>query len=190
MLQDGNFQGSRQHARSGLGRVPGIWSALAVLVASAGLFSYVGLTRSTPETTQTAAGQSQLAEVAPADMPDALKTVDESPDQLKQFKDGEACRSRLASITLARDPGQPAGRIRLQSGHYISPAFDLSDAPVRVALPYPAPYAAGHGTISVVGSTASVQVALTPPWHVQPQGGWQARNVTWTPVGGCPTTNK
>ena len=84
-----------------------------------------------------------------------------------------------------RSPGQPDGRIRLQSGSYFSPAFELTDRPVRVAVPYPAPYAAGRGTMAVLGATTSAIVALRPAWAVVAGRPAQTRNVTWQPSGRC-----
>jgi hypothetical protein len=115
-----------------------------------------------------------------------LETIDAPRDQLDRFRQPASCGNHLAWIVIAREPGQPTGRIRLQSGTYISPAFDLTDTPVRVALPYPAPYATGHGTISVLGSTTDASVALVPAWHVAARAQWAARTVSWTPAETCP----
>ena len=122
---------------------------------------------------------SRVAEVAPQDIPAALETIEGTPQDLARFKAQDACKARLAWVTILHAPGQPTGRIRLQSGHYFSPAFTLTDVPVRVALPFPAPYPIGRGTITVLGTTTDAIVALTPPWHVPAQGTVhaQGRNV-------------
>ena len=135
-------------------------------------------------------GISRLAEVAPDEIGAALETVAISSEQVAQFRAREDCRRKLAWITIARLPNRPAGRIRLQSGSYVSPAFDLTDMPVRVALPYPAPYPVGHGTIAVVGASTDASVALTPAWQVAARQGFQSRDVTWTPAGGCPAAER
>ena len=131
---------------------------------------------------------SRVAEVEPQDLPAALGTVSAPPEQLEQFRKGEACHRRLAWVTLVRAPGQPAGRIRLQSGTYISPAYDLPDMPVRVAIPYPAPYPTGRGVIAVLGAETDAIVSLTPPWHVPARAGVNSREVSWTPASVCAGT--
>jgi hypothetical protein len=161
---------------------------MAVLVAVLSALGF-GYWAQASQSAAAAADVARLAEVAPPDMPAALETVEGTPAQLARFKDPKACNARLAWVTVMRAPGQPAGRIRLQSGKYISPGFDLAETPVRVALPYPAPYATGRGTISVLGATSDAIVALTPPWHVPAQGGMHARPVAWTPVGACAAGN-
>ncbi len=128
---------------------------------------------------------SRVAEVAPGDLPAALGTVSGTPQQLAQMAEPDSCTRRLAWVAVVRAPGQPPGRIRLQSGDYVSPAFDLTDTPVRVAIPYPAPYPIGHGTISVIGATTDAIVALAPPWPVVAQTGVQTREATWVPAANC-----
>jgi hypothetical protein len=75
--------------------------------------------------------------------------------------------------------------IRLRSGNYISPNFSLTDAPVRVALPYPAPYEAGHGTLSVIAVGGEATVSLLPPWRVVGGSGLASHEVTWHPRIRC-----
>jgi len=166
--------------------VPGMGMAVLVAVLSALGFGYGAQASHSPAA---AADVGRLAEVAPQDIPAALETVEGTPTRLARFKDPKGCNARLAWVTVMLAPGQPAGRIRLQSGRYVSPGFELTEAPVRVALPYPAPYATGRGTISVLGATSDAIVALTPAWHVPAQGGAHAHQVTWTPVGACPAGN-
>jgi hypothetical protein len=177
-------------APTGTGRatkaVPGL--GIGVLVAALSALGF-GYAAQASHGAAAAADVARLAEVAPQDIPAALETVEGTPARLARFKDLKACNARLAWVTVMRAPGQPAGRIRLQSGRYVSPGFELTEAPVRVALPYPAPYATGRGTISVLGATSDAIVALTPAWHVPAQGGAHAHQVTWTPVGACPAGN-
>ena len=158
---------------------------MAILVAGLSALGF-GYRAQASRSEAAAADAARLAEVAPQDMTAALGTVEEAPVRSAWSKDPTACDARLAWVTLMLDPGQPAGRIRLQSGNYLTPVFQLTEAPVRVALPYPAPYAAGRGTISVLGATSDAVVALTPPWRVPARGRAHARQVTWTPVGACP----
>ena len=171
-------------------RLPGGWQAALIAALSALLIGYLGRPGDNAPRSEGRPNVSRVAEVAPADLPAALDTVSGTPQQLAQLAERDSCSRRLAWVTLVRAPGQPTGRIRLRSGNYVSPAFDLTETPVRIALPYPAPYPAGHGTISVVGATTDAMVALTPPWHVLAQAGTDAREVTWTPAPSCPPSGQ
>jgi len=173
-------------ARSSTRAVPGM--GMAVLVAGLAALGF-GYWAEASQSAAAATDVVSMAEVAPEDMQGALATVDGNPTQLERFKDPKACNARLAWVVVMRDRGQPAGRLRLQSGNYLSPVFELGEAPVRIALPFPAPYTSGRGTISVMVTTSDAIVALTPPWRVPAQGGAQARQVTWTPDASCPGNN-
>jgi hypothetical protein len=181
------FQPQTVRAPAGL---PGARAAALIAIISALIAGY--LARPNVDAANSAAppGNGRLAEVAPDEIGSALETVAVSPEQAARFRAQEDCRRKLAWVNISRLPNQPAGRIRLQSGKYISPAFDLTDVPVRVALPYPAPYPTGHGTIAVVGTSSDANVALTPPWQVAAQKGFQSREVTWSPVGACPAAGR
>ena len=170
--------------------VPGGWQAAAIAALSALLIRYWAKQSHSELRADERDNVSRVTDVSPQDLPGALDTVAGTPRQLAQFRDHDACSRRLAWVTLVRAPGQPPGRIRLRSGSYISPAFELLETPVRVAFPYPAPYATGHGVISVIGATAAAVVALTPPWHVPAQAGVEVRKVNWTPGGVCPGIDK
>ena len=178
-----------QTARTPAG-LPGGWAALLIAMISALVAGMAARPKVEGPGSVGPSDVSRLSEVAPDEIGAALQTLDASPEQIAQFLARQPCRRKLAWVVLGHLPNRPAGRIRLQSGKYISPAFDLSDGPVRVALPYPAPYPAGQGTIAVVGASSDVSVALTPPWQVAGQQGLQSREVTWTPAGGCPAANR
>ncbi len=183
MPSDVETRATQAGARVATRAVPGL--GMAVLVAGLSALGF-GYWAHASHSAAAAADVARMAEVAPQDIPAALETVEGTPARLARFKDPKACNARLAWVTVMRAPGQRAGRIRLQSGSYISPGFELTEAPARVALPYPAPYATGRGKISVLGATSDAIVALTPAWHVPAQGGAHAHQVTWTPVGACP----
>ena len=102
-----------------------------------------------------------------------------------QMKQPRNCGQKLAWITVVRRPGEPAGTVRLRSGSYFSPIFALSDTPMRVAIPYPAPYESGQGSLSVLGTGGEAVVALSPAWRVSPKMGTAERAVTWHPTGSC-----
>ena len=181
------FQPPGAPAPAGL---PGAWAAALIAAISALIAGTLARPEGRAAHRAAPPGISQLAEVAPDEIGAALETLAASPEEMAQLRAREDCRRKLAWVTIAGLPNRPPGRIRLQSGKYISPAFDLTDVPVRVALPYPAPYPAGRGTIAVVGASSDASVALTPPWQVAAQQGFQSREVTWTPAGGCPAANR
>ena len=98
--------------------------------------------------------------------------------------DAKSCRVPLAEITLAAASGTTS-TVRVRSGSYVSPPFALTDRPQRIAIPYPAPYPTGRGTLSVEGQASNFAVALTPTWNVNSLTGTAVRNVIWTPKAGC-----
>jgi hypothetical protein len=137
----------------------------------------------------TAAGgtiASNIADIADSDVTSALKTIDGPAAFLARFKErAYGCREPLAWVSVAAAPGQPAGTIRLRSGNYFSPVFDLSATPVRVAIPYPAPYETGRGMLTVAAAGGSAIIALVPAWHVASQDGEATRVVVWHPTRHC-----
>jgi len=135
------------------------------------------------------AADASISELAPVDEQDidgAIGTLGGSPEFLASAKDrGKACPRPLAWVSVMREPGQPAAKVRLRSGNYFSPLFQLTDVPTRIAIPYPAPYDRGAGSLAIVGAGIHAVVALRPAWHVDAQGDGAARNVTWHPVKRC-----
>jgi stage V sporulation protein K len=106
-----------------------------------------------------------LASVTQIDLARALSTMDISnADRAILEKRNGACGPGLAWVRIARPSGQSLGKIRLQSGSYFSPLFPAGDMPVRVAILYLAPYAAGHGVLAAF--------RITP--HFPSWSGWAA----------------
>ncbi len=133
---------------------------------------------------------SELAPVADQDLAGALTTMAGSNAFLAQFKQrATGCPQPLAWVSVARLTGQPPGTVRLQSGNYLSPVFDLSDAPVRVAIPYPAPYETGYGKLTAMDAGGSAVVSLLPAWRVSTQDGGATHGVTWHPAKRCMQPN-
>ncbi len=133
---------------------------------------------------------SSLKEVEARDIAPALTTMNMPNALLAKYQDGkEGCRQPLAWVSLVSAPGEPPGKIRLISGTYVSPIFEVSATPVRVAIPYPAPYETGRGVLTAVDVGGSAMVALLPAWHVSAQEGKITRPVTWTPVKNCSVRN-
>ena len=131
---------------------------------------------------------SDLTEVAEPDITGALTTVNLPEAVLARFREAkdDSCRWPLAWVSVVSPPGEPPSRIRLISGTYFSPIFEVSATPVRVALPFPAPYETGRGTLTAVDIGGSATVSLLPAWRVSATDGRTTHAVTWHPVKNCP----
>jgi hypothetical protein len=119
-----------------------------------------------------------------------------APEQRAQLiEQARRCREPLARVAIwgssalgAPALGAPAttgGIVSIISGGYHSPGFPLTTVPSLVALPFPAPYASGHGELVVVGDTSDFGIALRPPRVHARLRGTLSIPVWWTPVEGC-----
>jgi hypothetical protein len=135
---------------------------------------------------------SDLTEVEDPEIAGALTTMSLSNAALAKFREGKdgECRRPLAWVSVVSAPGEPPSRVRLISGTYYSPTFDVSATPVRVALPFPAPYETGHGTLTAIDVGGSATISLLPAWRVSAQDGKTTRAVTWHPVKNCIPRNE
>lgn len=126
----------------------------------------------------------RLSMVSPADIAGAATTLAPagSADLVAQAKQ---CTVPLASLTIWKAAGSDGGTVRIRSGSYVSPAFVLTDAPQRIAIPFPAPYPSGQGQISVEGDAKGVVVSLYPAWQIDSLTGSTLRNVVWKPGRPC-----
>jgi hypothetical protein len=140
----------------------------------------------------TAPNVSELTEVEQREIAGALTTMSLPNAALAKFREGDdgACRRPLAWLSLVSAPGEPPSRIRLISGTYYSPVFEVSATPVRVALPFPAPYETGHGELTAIAVGGSATISLLPAWRVSPQDGKTTHLVTWHPVKTCSRPNE
>jgi hypothetical protein len=125
-----------------------------------------------------------LSALAPTDITAALPTLDPATSKAA-VEDAKSCKAPLAWVTLVKWPGSRGGMVRISSGSYLSPPFQLTDAPQRIAIPYPAPYPTGRGVLSLVGDAEEVWFYLTPGWFVQTLKGTASINVHWTPGNPC-----
>jgi hypothetical protein len=130
---------------------------------------------------------SNLTEVEENEVAGAATTMSLPNAGLAQFREGKdgSCRRPLAWVSLASAPGEPPSRIRLISGTYYSPVFEVSAVPVRVAIPFPAPYETGRGVLTVIDVGGSATISLRPAWRVSAQDGKTTHAVTWHPVKSC-----
>ena len=136
-----------------------------------------------PETTGIT---SELAEVAEADLAGALATTGlPAATTARLRQNSRSCTQRLAWVTLARGSGPSQEAVRLRSGNYFSPVLKLPATPVRVAIPFPGPYASGEGVLTVLGADAGLTVALTPSWSILPNTPSATHRVTWRPSESC-----
>jgi hypothetical protein len=119
-----------------------------------------------------------LQTVAAADITDAATSLDSSIARAAT-DDARQCKVPLAFVTLSMAQGSASLRIR--SGNYVSPTITLTEAPRRVAVPFPAAYPTGKGVISIEGTARGVNVWLTPGKHFESLNGIEAIPVVWTP---------
>ena len=123
-------------------------------------------------------GSFALQTVTTADISDAATSLDGAIARAAT-DDARQCKVPLAFVTLSMTQGSAALRIR--SGSYVSPTITLTEAPRRVAVPFPAPYPTGKGVISIEGNARGVNVWLTPGKHLEALNGIEAIPVVWTP---------
>jgi hypothetical protein len=119
-----------------------------------------------------------LQTVATADITDAATSLNAAIAGTAT-DDARQCKVPLAFVTLSMTQGSAVLRIR--SGTYVSPDITLTEAPRRVAVPFPAAYPTGKGVISIEGNARGVNVWLTPGRHLEALNGIEAIPVVWTP---------
>lgn len=99
--------------------------------------------------------------------------------------EAQRCKVPLASMTIEKGTAAIGSTIRIRSGSYVSPYFTITEAIQRIAVPYPAPYGAGSGTIVVEGSANGAIVGLSPVRKMIDLPGTQSIPVVWRPVNPC-----
>jgi len=170
---------------------PGIGPAIAIAVISSIVcWFWLASGRATPPQS-TAPNVSDLTEIEEGEVEGALTTMTLPNAMRAQFREGKdgGCRRPLAWVSLVSAPGEPPSHIRLISGTYYSPVFEVSATSVRVALPFPAPYEGGHGTLTAIDVGGGATISLLPAWRVSAQDGRTTRAVTWHPVKNCSPRN-
>ncbi len=75
--------------------------------------------------------------------------------------DASGCREPMASLTfIATNRSQ--GRLRVISGTYTSPWYELRHGPMTFPIPFPTFYAEGKGVIAIEGDMRYGMLALSP----------------------------
>jgi hypothetical protein len=170
---------------------PGLGLGLAIAVISAVVcWFWLASGRANP-LGAAAPNVSTLTEVSDSEIDGALTTMSPSNAALEPFREAKdgSCRRPLAWVSVVSAPGEPPGKIRLISGTYYSPLFEVSATPVRVAIPYPAPYETGRGMLTVIDAGGSATISLIPDWRVSAQDGKTTHTVIWRPVKSCSARN-
>jgi hypothetical protein len=170
------------------GKMPG--SSRGIAIGIAGGLAIVGIAAavalpSLRDDKPAAVGQESILEVlVPADINAALPTLDPATSKAA-VDDAKNCKVPLAWVTLTQRPGGNGGMVRIRSGFYQSPPIKLTTTPQRVAVPYPAPYPAGRGVLTLIGEADRVGFYLTPG-GVHDVNGAYSVNVRWPVRSPCP----
>lgn len=163
----------------------GIWIGIAGGIAIAGIAGAViwpGVNGDKPA----GVGEESVLEVlVPADINAALPTLDPGTSKAA-VDDARNCKAPLAWVTLTQRPGDHGDLVRIRSGGYQSPPIRLTAVPQRVAIPYPAPYPAGRGVLTLVGEASQVGFYLTPG-GIHDVNGAYSINVRWQVRSPCPS---
>jgi hypothetical protein len=128
--------------------------------------------------------QPTLSFVAQRDLGEAASTL--TPAAASALvEDAQRCRIPLASMTISKGTAAIGSTIRIRSGSYVSPYFTVTENMQRVAVPYPAPYGAGAGTIVVEGNATGAIIGLTPARVLVELPGSQSFPVVWRAKNPC-----
>ncbi len=100
-------------------------------------------------------------------------------------EDAERCKIPLVSLTIAKGSATIGSTIRIRSGSYVSPYFTMTEGTQRIAVPYPAPYGSGAGTLVVEGNATGAVLGLSPTKTLIELPGSQSIPVLWRAVSPC-----
>ncbi|WP_244004771.1 hypothetical protein [Methylobacterium sp. J-088] len=103
----------------------------------------------------------------------------------KVVAEAKACTAPLASMRLSKTTSQGGGVVRIRAGNYLSPAFNVADTPIDIAVPFPAPYETGKGEIVLEGSAKDVFVQLRPGLKMDQVAGVVRIPVIWDTSKPC-----
>lgn len=100
------------------------------------------------------------------------------------ISEARSCRQPLAMLVI-KAIGPKGGGLRIRSGTYLSPILRVGPNADRIAIPFPAPYAAGRGQIEILNGTDGVDVFLTPGVRVAADVHRVVTNVSWPATSSC-----
>jgi hypothetical protein len=130
------------------------------------------------------AAQPTITFVAHSDIGTAATTLTPSA-AAALVEDAERCRIPLVSLTIARGTASIGSTVRIRSGSYVSPYFTVTDAMQRIAVPYPAPYGSGAGSLVVEGTATGAMLGLVPARTLIELPGAQSIPVVWRTTSPC-----
>jgi len=129
-------------------------------------------------------GQTTVSFVEPADLDAAAGTLTQSVAG-GLIDDAKHCRVPLVSMTIAKGTAQVGGSIRIRSGSYVSPWFNVTEGTQRIAIPYPSAYGSGSGVMVVEGDATGAIVGLTPTKVMLDLPTAESIPVVWRPKTPC-----
>ncbi len=95
------------------------------------------------------------------------------------------CPEAFTRLALISTP-QSQGEIRVTSGAYTTAWFSLAKGPMAFTIPYPAPYEAGKGVLTVEGNAEHGVLSLTPGMELNfPSATTVSVPVVWTVNPNC-----
>jgi hypothetical protein len=159
--------------------IVGAVGALLVLAAAGAVATRSDLSFGTASSKQTT-----VSFVDTRDLNEAAATLTQSVAG-GLVDDARRCRIPLVSMTIAKGTAQIGSTIRIRSGSYVSPYFTVTEGLQRIALPYPAPYGAGSGTLVVEGNATGAILGLTPTKVLVDLPTAQSIPVVWRAVSPC-----
>jgi hypothetical protein len=159
--------------------IVGAVGALLVLAAAGAVATRSDLSFGTASSKQTT-----VSFVDTRDLNEAASTLTQSVAG-GLVDDARRCRIPLVSMTIAKGTAQIGSTIRIRSGSYVSPYFTVTEGLQRIALPYPAPYGAGSGTLVVEGNATGAILGLTPTKVLEDLPTAQSIPVVWRAVSPC-----
>jgi hypothetical protein len=88
-------------------------------------------------------------------------------------------------MTIDKGNAQIGSTLRIHAGNYVSPYFTVTEGTQRIAMPYPAAYAAGAGIYVIEGDARGAILGLTPTKVLMDLPGSQSIPVVWRPDKPC-----
>lgn len=149
--------------RSGAGSRPGRSVAIVAAAGCVLIAAAVGLVLQKADFASLSGDPAQptISYVARGDITAAATTLTQSAAGAL-VEEAQNCKIPLASLTIAKGTATIGSTIRIRSGSYVSPYFTVTEAMQRIAVPYPAPYGAGSGIITIEGNAQGAIVGLSP----------------------------